>query len=123
MEFFSNMQVVKAYHRGKKNSMLAFLLRHNPFFVVVVVKLNEETEIQENMLSQEDLLIKLTVGLVGLIESFPQSIHIQILSHKTQTTWYLVHVAFSGENNRWPTMVSLTLEQENGDNLNLEVTF
>lgn len=30
VESFSNVQVVKAYHQGGKNSMLAFLLRHNP---------------------------------------------------------------------------------------------
>lgn len=58
---------------GGENLILEFLLQHNPFFFFF--NLMRKLDIQGSKVTQEDLLIKMTVGLVKPVESFLQSTH------------------------------------------------
>ena len=57
---------------GGENLILEFLLQHNLFFFFFL-SLMRKLDIQGSRVTQEGLLIKMTVGLVKLIESFLQS--------------------------------------------------
>lgn len=56
---------------GGENLILEFLLQHNLFFFFL--SLMRKLDIQGSRVTQEGLLIKMTVGLVKLLESFLQS--------------------------------------------------
>lgn len=84
MDSFSNMHVVNCINRERKLDTCIFIKTYS---FLKIFKLNEKKLIKGSKPTQEELLLGLTEGLVGLIESLPQSTYTWALSLKAQTNF------------------------------------